>query len=54
MTLKFCFGNKIFSVAFIESVLPGHEYWGSTLAGAVILKFWRLGKISAQFSLAQL
>lgn len=54
MILKFSFGNKICSVAFIENVLPGHEYWGSALAGAAILKIWRLGKIGAKLSLAQL
>lgn len=54
MILKLYFGNKICSVAFIENVLPGYEYWGSALARAVILKFWRLGKIYAKLSLAQL
>ena len=46
MFFKFCFWEKICSVAFIESALPGHEYWGSALAAAVILKSWGLGQMS--------
>lgn len=46
MFLKFCFWEKVCSVAFIESALPGHEYWGSALAAAVTLTFWGLGQMS--------
>lgn len=49
--LKFCFWEKICSVAFIESALPGPEHWGSALAVAVILKFWELGQMSVKLSL---
>lgn len=51
MFLKFCFWEKICSVAFIESALPGPEHWGSALAVAVILKVWELGQMSVKLSL---
>lgn len=51
MFLKFCFWEKIYSVAFIESALPGHEHWGSALAVAVVLKFCGLGQMCVKLSL---
>lgn len=48
MFLKFCFWEKICSVTFIESALPGPEHWGSALAVAVILKVWELGQMSVK------
>lgn len=52
MFLKFCFGDKTCSIAFMESVLPSHKYWGSALAVAIILKFWRLGQMCVKLSLS--
>lgn len=43
--------EKICSVGFVESASSGHEYWGSALAAAVLLKFWGLGQMSVKLSL---
>lgn len=51
MFLKFCFWEKIYSVALIESALPGHEHWASALAVAVVLKFCGLGQMCVKLSL---